>query len=912
MPGASNTWGNCATPVVQYESRVDAQEFANPYDLAPGGPPLPTYDEANASTEIAPHQDSPTLSEYDVYAIPGLYAQSAMGHGDASEAHTQPLQPAPEPVPWINDGQMPYMVPYSDNSKEVVSSGHSDDMDSHYILQGLVNGYDSTIDHAASDEDVPIRADDEESRFLEEDLSEHYGRIPERQPRRHRTLRRVPLRDGHLVLDCPVPPKLLEKQAIQEGSEFTHMRYSAVTCDADDFEKDGYMLRPALYNTPRETELCIVLTMYNEDEKLFARTMHGVMQNIAYMCSLKKSAMWGEDGWKRVVVCIVADGCNHVSSRTLSVLAAMGVYQEGVRQTEVQGKPVQAHIYEYTAQVSVTRNMKMLSKERGLVPVQILFCMKENNQKKINSHRWCFNAFGPVLQPKVYVLLDVGTKPCSRSIYRLWEAFDRDANVGGACGEIVALKGKLWHGLVNPLVAAQNFEYKLSNVLDKPMESAFGYITVLPGAFSAYRYEALKNDVMGHGPLATYFEGEKLHGGAGNADIFTSNMYLAEDRILCWELVTKRNCAWILRYVSSAQAETDVPHEIPELIAQRRRWLNGSFFAAIHSAIKFTYIYRSTHSTVRKVFLHIELIYLAIQLLYNWFILANYFIAFSILTDSLAHVVHWVHVPAVICSYIYIAFVIFCYLLSMGNRPAGNKLGYLLSIIVFGLLMLFMMVSVIYLSVTSVMDAVRETQPNAIMSNPTVVRVFISVLSTYGIWLIASLLFLQPWHMFTSILQYLLLSPSFVNVFNVYAFCNTHDVSWGTKGSDTNKVPHADLFVPGNVVEVAMPSEPTDLNAAYEDACHILANKPVRTRPGKNMEQYQTDYYAAVRTNVVLAWTLTNAALAIAILNLPYHVHTVYLAFLFYSVAALSFFRLLGVIAYLVAKLFPSKQVPQV
>lgn len=94
------------------------------------------------------------------------------------------------------------------------------------------------------------------------------------------------------------------------------------------------------------------------------------------------------------------------------------------------------------------------------MPVQILFCLKERNQKKINSHRWFFNAFGQILQPNVCVLLDVGTMPRSKSIYHLWKAFDINSNVAGACGEIVALKGKLWTGLLNPLVAAQNFEYK--------------------------------------------------------------------------------------------------------------------------------------------------------------------------------------------------------------------------------------------------------------------------------------------------------------------------------------------------------------------------------------------------------------------------------------------------------------------
>lgn len=77
-------------------------------------------------------------------------------------------------------------------------------------------------------------------------------------------------------------------------------------------------------------------------------------------------------------------------------------------------------------------------------------------------------------------------------------------------------------------MAAQNFEYKMSNILDKPLyvprerttspptantcvsESVFGYITVLPGAFSAYRYIALQNDVTGEGPLQKYFLGETM------------------------------------------------------------------------------------------------------------------------------------------------------------------------------------------------------------------------------------------------------------------------------------------------------------------------------------------------------------------------------------------------------------------
>src|SRR6201996_281495 len=144
----------------------------------------------------------------------------------------------------------------------------------------------------------------------------------------------------------------------------------------------------------------------------------------------------------------------------------------------VNDMDVTAHIYEYTTQISVTPNLQIHGPEKGTGPVQIIFCLKENNQKKINSHRcvhfrsfklllikrfasWFFNAFGPLLQPNVCVLLDVGTQPGPTSIYHLWKAFDINSNVGGACGEIVADKGKWWTNLLNPLVAAQNFEYKM-------------------------------------------------------------------------------------------------------------------------------------------------------------------------------------------------------------------------------------------------------------------------------------------------------------------------------------------------------------------------------------------------------------------------------------------------------------------
>ena len=368
----------------------------------------------------------------------------------------------------------------------------------------------------------------------------------------------VRLINGELILECKIPTILHSFLPRRDEIEFTHMRYTAVTCDPDDFVVKGYKLRQNI-GVQRETELFICITMYNENEIDFTRTMHGVMRNIAHFCSRSKSRTWGKEGWKKIVVCIISDGRRKVHPRTLDALAAMGVYQDGIAKNLVNQKEVTAHVYEYTSQVSLDPELKFKGAEKGIVPCQVIFCLKEKNQKKLNSHRWFFNAFGRALQPNVCILLDVGTRPGPNSLYHLWKAFDTDSNVAGACGEIIAGKGKAWLGLFNPLVAAQNFEYKMSNILDKPIESTFGYITVLPGALSAYRYYALQNDATGHGPLSQYFKGEQLHG--QQSDIFTANMYLAEDRILCWELVAKRDERWVLKYVKSAKGETDVPGE---------------------------------------------------------------------------------------------------------------------------------------------------------------------------------------------------------------------------------------------------------------------------------------------------------------------------------------------------------------
>lgn len=548
QPSVFSTHSRAPSIIDTAPSMPPPQESYVSYD--PSGRASPTRPWTPLTTSAEMGRPPPAMN----YEPADLNGRSRPG-SPSSRYGGSPRRPLP-PAPLFAGGNGSRSSFFADDATVSIPLGDDDD-DVFGPATGTTEDSRPGLSHTESYTTQDTLAEENE----EKEQSDRHEPAPDgKQERRgarkaQMTKKEVRLVNGALILECKIPTTLFSFLPRRDEQEFTHMRYTAVTCDPDHFVDKGYLLRQNKLG--RETELFICVTMYNENEIDFTRTMHAVMKNISHFCSRSKSRTWGENGWQKIVVAIISDGRQKIHPRTLDVLAAMGVYQDGIAKNIVNQEEVQAHVYEYTTQVSLDADLKFKGAEKGIVPCQMLFCLKEKNAKKLNSHRWFFNAFGRSLSPNICILLDVGTKPTSTSLYHLWKAFDTDSNVAGACGEIKAMKGKGWVGLLNPLVASQNFEYKMSNILDKPLESVFGYITVLPGALSAYRYYALQNDATGHGPLSQYFKGESMHG--QDADVFTANMYLAEDRILCWELVAKRDEKWVLKYVKSCTGETDVP-----------------------------------------------------------------------------------------------------------------------------------------------------------------------------------------------------------------------------------------------------------------------------------------------------------------------------------------------------------------
>ena len=707
------------------------------------------------------------------------------------------------------------------------------------------------------------------------------------------------VRGAVLSVDYPVPSAIQNsvqhkyRNDLEGGSEeFTHMRYTAATCDPNDFTlKEGYNLRPAMYN--RHTELLIAITCYNENKVMLSRTLHGVMQNIRDIVNLKKSEFWNKGGpaWQKIVVCVVMDGIDACDKEVLDILATVGVFQDGIMNSNVDGKDTVAHIFEYTTQLSVTPSQQLIRPvEDGpstLPPVQTILCLKQRNSKKINSHRWLFSAFGRILNPEIVITIDTGTKPGPKAILALWEAFYNDKDIGGACGEVHAMLGKGGRNLFNPLVAAQNFEYKVNTMLDKPLESIFGYLTVLPGAFSAYRFRA----VMGR-PLQQYFHGdstlsEKLgKKGLEGMGIFKRNLFMAEDRILCFELVMKTGSKWHLTYVKSAKAETDTPDTTAEFITQRRRWLNGTFASTIYSLLHFRRIYKSGHNLPRMMLFHVQVVYNVVALILSWFGLASFLLTMFIVTDITGSPPEGQSSKAfpfgaatpifnAVVQCIYITFVLFQFILALGNKVRSELFSYITSFVVFAFIQFYFMVNVLYLVVRIFLDgASQDSSSNGyayittFYSSIGSLTVWITCGSVFGVYFAVSILHLDPWHMLSSYPQYLFVASSYTNILNVYAFSNWHDISWGTKGSDKDTIQSLPVAkTEGGFVIVDEPDyQQGDIDSAFEATVRRALNPFVEPVGGK-LERSIKESHKSFRTKLVAVYIFSNFLLCIIVMN---------------------------------------------
>lgn len=285
-------------------------------------------------------------------------------------------------------------------------------------------------------------------------------------------------------------------------------------------------------------------------------------------------------------------------------------------------------------------------------------------------------------------------------------------------------------------------------------------------------------------------------------------MYLAEDRILCLGI---HALGYDLHYLPNAESSVDPVTSLTKLLGQRRRWINGSWFA-------FNYV-RDHRQESNSFAFYIQLLYYVFVQALQWvgpalFYLAMNLTLISFVTNSVVPEIETffklkqnfqlynynilyifnlkqmiISIPDII-NYIYILNIFGIVLWStMTNHNQKNfkAIYYGASTLlgIYGLLVLALLIYNTYSIISSTVEkGVQDNEGQFIIPLIYLRALILFVIAGFAIPVLWSFSFKKTVEMITSLLSYIYFTPTYVNILQIFAFCRIDDLSWGTKGLD--------------------------------------------------------------------------------------------------------------------------------
>lgn len=555
-------------------------------------------------------------------------------------------------------------------------------------------------------------------------------------------------------------------------------------------------------------EILFGITMYNEPGTALLSSLAGVKQNLNYLVQVGKRCLA-----QKVTLCLIFDGREKMSASVLTLLEALEIFHpkqiESISGVEILESRLKLdRIQQLMALEMATERSdnpwlevyqtaqqqnRLPNSAQSLDSIRVLVCIKEQNVGKLNSHWWFFKVFSTYLQPNYCIQMDVGCVPKASNVGDLWEFLEQNPDVGGAAGSLLVPEpDALWH-----LTSLWQFgNFCLDKLLFSPAEDISGYLSVLPGQFSMLRWQALSPrdledspKVQQRSPLDRYFRG------LGKLSLFESNMFLAEDRILGFDIVTAPDRNWQLAHLSSVVTVTDRCQSLSELLRQRRRWINGSFTCRLWSFAQLPEYLCDRHASLSsKIRLLRSTPLYILKTLTDWFYPALSVIVFTLICQTTETILLNLDWPTELINW---PFRIGLFLL--GSQLVACLLGKASRIL---WLTHVIYLSLFILTILSFWLCTGYYLPSFCIV--LALAIIFGIGKTHSPWLGKKTWKYVP--------LYLLIDSAMTFLLKVYSFCNINDCSWGTKGltinnenpsSNNNKV-YISLWLASNALLIGL------------------------------------------------------------------------------------------------------------
>lgn len=359
--------------------------------------------------------------------------------------------------------------------------------------------------------------------------------------------------------------------------------------------------------------MVICVTLYNEPAVMLQSTLAAIAQN----------ACNAADRHGEMTVCIIADGADRLHPSVIDLMARLGAPAPTDRAMTQDGLDVTDMRLDAAA---------LLDRDGGArdksATIRVLFCVKTQNYGKLDSHWWFYRRLCARIAPSICYQIDAGTRPDADALLTMYDVFAERPNVGAVASSVRILP----QHERSMLERLQAYEFGLEKTIHLTAQASSGFLTVLPGQCSALRWSAISTAPQdgAPSPLDSYLRGRDC------AQAYEKLMFLAEDRVIGFEIFAKKDADFVLDYTTAAVSETDACHTVNELFRQRRRWINSGFACRMWALVNYPrYLRDSAASAKAKTASGVSVL---VMLFYTVLDICLPFMAFMVLASIYAGV----------------------------------------------------------------------------------------------------------------------------------------------------------------------------------------------------------------------------------------------------------------------------------